>query len=174
MATAASGLEFWERCSAYFWRDSLERATVRVEGAWAGPRGQTTTHKQSAQDHVFNATPMSDLERERRRFQQKLDSIDQEDDPLDVYYSYARWLEENYKPQEANDSGLIDLLEQATQQLNEDPTAKGDLRYLKLWIMYAKYVEDSTSIFNHIYTNNVGTKYALFYEEYGELLERTG
>ena len=115
-----------------------------------------------------------DLEREQRRFQQKIDSIDQEDDPLDVYYSYAKWLEDNYQPQEANDSGLIDLLEQATQQLSEDPMAKNDLRCLKLWIMYAKYVEDSTSVFNHIYTNNVGTKYALFYEEYAELLERTG
>jgi hypothetical protein len=52
--------------------------------------------------------------------------------------------------------------------------AKGDLRWLKLWIMYANYVEDSTSIYNHIYTNNIGTKYALFYEEYAELLERTG
>lgn len=117
---------------------------------------------------------LSDLERERRRFQQKIECIDQEDDPLDVYYSYAKWLEENHRPQEANESGLIDLLEQITQQLSEDPTAKGDLRCLKLWIMYAKYVEDSTSVFNHIYTNHIGTKYALFYEEYAELLERTG
>ena len=117
---------------------------------------------------------MQDLERERRRFQQKLDSIDQEDDPLDVYYSYARWLEENYKPQEANESGLLDLLEQATQQLSEDPTAKGDLRCLKLWIMYTKFIEEPAHVFNHMYTNNIGTKYALFYEEYAELLERTG
>ena len=117
---------------------------------------------------------LEDFERERRRFQQKIDSIDQEDDPLDVYYSYARWLEDNHQPQEANDSELVDLLEQATQLLSEDPTAKGDLRCLKLWIMYAKYVEDSTRVFNHIYTNNIGTKYALFYEEYGELLERAG
>lgn len=117
---------------------------------------------------------MQDLERERRRFQQKLESIDQEDDPLDVYYSYARWLEESYKPHEANESGLIDLLERATQQLSEDPTAKGDLRCLKLWMMYAKFVDDPTGIYNHIYTNNIGTKYALFYEEYAELLERTG
>jgi len=115
-----------------------------------------------------------DLERERARFQQKIDSIDQEDDPLDVYYSYARWLEANYQPQEANDSGLIDLLEQATQQLSEDPTAKGDIRCLKLWVMYAKYVEDSASVFNHMYTNKIGAKHALFYEEYAELLERTG
>lgn len=115
-----------------------------------------------------------DLEREQRRFQQKIDSIDQEDDPLDIYYSYARWLEDNYQPQEANDSGLIDLLEQATQQLGGDPIAKNDLRCLKLWIMYAKYVEDSASVFNHVYTNNIGTKYALLYEEYAELLERTG
>ena len=122
---------------------------------------------------TFMSLPQ-DLERERRRFQQKIDSIDQEDDPLDVYYSYAKWLQENYALQEANDTGLVDLLEHATQQLSEDPTAKNDLRCLKLWIMYAKHVEDSMSVFHHIYTTNIGTKYALFYEEYGELLERTG
>ena len=115
-----------------------------------------------------------DLERERVRFQEKINSIDQEDDPLDVYCPYAEWLETNYQPQEANASGLVDLLEQATQQLGEDPATKDSFRCLKLWIMHARHAEVPTRVFNHMHTNKIGTKYALFYEEYAELLERTG
>jgi checkpoint serine/threonine-protein kinase len=118
----------------------------------------------------------SSLDQERRRFQQQITELDvqQEEDPLDIYYQFAQWLDQNYPQDHAVETGLVDLLEEATKVFLKVDHYKSDLRYLKLWVMYARHVEDPGSIYSHLLSKSIGTTYALLYEEYSDLLERTG
>ena len=116
------------------------------------------------------------LDQERRVFQQQIAALDvhQDDDPLDTYHRYVQWLDHNYPPEHAIESGLVDLLEEATKAFLDDDHYKGDLRYLKLWIMYARHIDDPASVYSHLLSRKIGTSYALLYEEYAEWLEKNG
>lgn len=107
---------------------------------------------------------------ERARFQQQISQLDvaQDDDPLEVYWRYIQWLDRN------SDHGLLDVLEQATQVFLADGHFKTDLRYLKIWVMYARRIEDPATVYAHLLAKHIGTTYALLYEEYADLLEKAG
>jgi checkpoint serine/threonine-protein kinase len=116
--------------------------------------------------HPSSSTGNSNLDQERQRFQQQIADLDitQDDDPLDIYYQYVQWLDHNYSPEHAVDSGLVDLLEEATKAFLKDNHYKSDLRYLKLWVLYAKHIEDPGSVYSHLLSKSIGTSYALLYE----------
>lgn len=107
---------------------------------------------------------------ERAKFQQQIAQLDveQDDDPLEVYWKYIQWLDRNH------DDTLVDVLEEATKLFLHDDHFKTDLRYLKIWVMYARRIEDPASVYSHLIANNIGTTYALLYEEYADLLEKSG
>jgi len=71
-------------------------------------------------------------------------------------------------------SGLVDLLEEATNKFKDDANYKGDLRYLKLWCQYARHVEKPASVYALLAANDIGSGYALLYEEYAKALEADG
>jgi spindle assembly checkpoint component MAD3 len=49
-----------------------------------------------------------------------------------------------------------------------------ELKYLKLWVLYATYVERPVVIYKFLMANEIGTSFALLYEEYAAVLERNG
>ncbi|KXN84755.1 Checkpoint serine/threonine-protein kinase bub1 [Leucoagaricus sp. SymC.cos] len=115
-------------------------------------------------------------ELQRQQFRKQLDTaIEEEEDPLAVYHQFVQWTIKNYGENDPK-SGLIQLLEEATRKFKNDPSYKTDLRYLKLWTLYAKHCErhGALSIYKYLMTNEVGVSYSLLYEEYANALELEG
>ncbi|EIN08337.1 hypothetical protein PUNSTDRAFT_103155 [Punctularia strigosozonata HHB-11173 SS5] len=101
---------------------------------------------------------------------------DDDDDPLEAYYRFVYWTIENYPAGQSAESGLLELLEEATRILKDDRGGKwrSHLKYLELWILYANRVEKPQIIYRFLLTNDIGTEHALFYEEFASVLERNG
>lgn len=117
----------------------------------------------------------SRLVMERAQLEEEVElAADNDDDPLAAWIRYVDWTINNYPQGVSAESGLLELLERATRLFSTDPRYKNDMRYLKLWIQYAFCVDHPIKIFSYLDTNEIGTAYALFYEEYCNALERSG
>ena len=107
------------------------------------------------------------------------DDEDEEDnyaDPLEAYCTYVNWVVENYPQGHSAESGLLELLEEATRVLKDHQNGRWrtDIRYLKLWVLYASYVEKPTIVYKFCLVNEIGSQHALLYEEAALALERAG
>ena len=107
------------------------------------------------------------------------DDEDEEDnyaDPLEAYCTYVNWVVENYPQGHSAESGLLELLEEATRVLKDHQNGRwrADIRYLKLWVLYASYVEKPTIVYKFCLVNEIGSQHALLYEEAALALERAG
>ncbi|KAJ8469981.1 hypothetical protein ONZ45_g16709 [Pleurotus djamor] len=117
-----------------------------------------------------------DLAKQRRAYQKRIASAQtDEEDPLAVYQEYVQWILKNYPNDKAN-SGLVPVLEQVTRKFKEDLSYKTDLRYLKLWILYAKHIEKGTpaAVYGYLLKHEIGTSYSVLYEEFASTLEHDG
>ncbi|KAF9052039.1 Mad3/BUB1 homology region 1-domain-containing protein [Panaeolus papilionaceus] len=115
--------------------------------------------------------------RNRLRINIELALEDEEDgDPLEAYCALVYWTIENYPQGHSAESGLLELLEEATRILKDDRGGRwrGELKYLKLWLLYASYVEKAVMIYKFLVANDIGTEFALLYEEHAAVLERDG
>ncbi|KAI8346509.1 Mad3/BUB1 homology region 1-domain-containing protein [Mortierella sp. GBAus27b] len=114
-----------------------------------------------------------ELALQHQRFQEELEQIDELDDPLDVFTRYINWTIENY-PQgsaQSQESHLVDLLERAIKSLKDEQRYRNDLRFVKLYILYAEIVEFPVEIYKFMEKHNIGTELSLYYEAYAEYLE---
>jgi hypothetical protein len=113
--------------------------------------------------------------RNRLRINVELAFEDTDGDTLEAYCRFVYWTVENYPQGHCAESGLLELLEEATRKLKDDQGGKwrSDIKYLKLWILYASYVDKPVMIYKFLLANDIGTDHALFYEEYATALERT-
>ena len=114
--------------------------------------------------------------RNRLRINVEVALEDEDDDPLEAYCRFVNWTVESYPQGHSAESGLLELLEEATRVLKNDREGKwkDDIRYLKLWVLYASYVEKPAIIFKFCMVNEIGTTHALLYEEYALALEKAG
>ena len=120
-------------------------------------------------------TDKTQLDRKREKYKAQIAvALQEEEDPLALYEQFVKWTIDSYPADLLSRSGLIELLEEATRQFKDDPAYKGDLRYLKLWILYANHVEDPTVVYHYLVSNEIGIVYAQVYEEYAAALERIG
>lgn len=112
--------------------------------------------------------------RNRHRINVEVALEDEDDDPLEAYCRFVYWTVENYPQGHSAESGLLELLEEATRVLKDDRGGKwrGDMRYLKLWVLYATYVEKPAIIYKFCMVNEIGTSHSLLYEEFATVLER--
>ena len=119
----------------------------------------------------------SNRDRERQKYKSKLiTALNEEDDPLAVYHQFVQWTIKNYGEADPN-SGLVDLLKEATMQFKEDELYKTDLRYLKMWALYARQAKlrsEAIGIYADLVTSDIGTSYSALYEDYAALLEGDG
>ncbi|KAH9917831.1 Mad3/BUB1 homology region 1-domain-containing protein [Fomitopsis serialis] len=117
----------------------------------------------------------NDLLKKRERFREQIRTALEEDpDPLSAYDNFVKWTLENYPKQHLAQSGLLELLAEATRQFKDDAAYKGDLRYLKLWSLYANHVEDPSVVYAYLLANGIGMVYAQTYWEYALALECAG
>ncbi|KAF7799772.1 hypothetical protein EIP86_011014 [Pleurotus ostreatoroseus] len=124
---------------------------------------------------MADSVAVQQLDKKREKYKaQLLVALQEEEDPLALYEQFVKWTLDNYPDRLVTRSGLLELLEEATRQFKDDAAYKGDLRYLKLWSLYARHVEDPAVIYAFLISNEIGTMYAQVYEEYAAALERNG
>lgn len=118
------------------------------------------------------------LSRKRAQFKlqvvQAMEDDEETTEPLDVYSRFVAWTLESYPQGQSSESGLLELLEEATRRLKARESCKQDPRYLKLWTLYASYVEKPAVIYAYLLVNEIGTNFSQFYEAYTLVLERDG
>ncbi|PIL23441.1 hypothetical protein GSI_14752 [Ganoderma sinense ZZ0214-1] len=154
--------------------DVLEAAKENIQPLAAGRR-VTALSAIFSTPHAQRETRLADArKRHRTNVELALEDDSDDADPLEVYSRFVYWTVENYPQGHSAESGLLELLEEATRVLRDDRGGKwrGDLRYLKLWVLYASYVDKPTVIYKFLLVNEIGTNHALFYEEYAIALER--
>lgn len=97
-----------------------------------------------------------------------------DDDPLAVHERHIHWVLESYTKERRYEAGLLELLEEVVRRYKDDLIYRDDLRYLKIWILYANAVDKdkADAVFGYLIANNIGTKYAYLYEQYAMMLER--
>lgn len=112
----------------------------------------------------------------RQEFERELQTIDESDDPLDVYDRYVKWTLDTYpSAQNTPQSQLCPLLERATKAFQSSDEYRNDARYLKLWLHYIRLFSDAPrEAFAYLSRHNIGGKLALFYEEFAAWLETAG
>ncbi|KAF8068848.1 other/BUB protein kinase [Lyophyllum atratum] len=154
--------------------DLLEAAKENVQPLGTGRR-VTALSAILATPHAQRESKLS-ATRNRLRINVELALDDEDDDPLEAYCRLVYWTLENYPQGPSVESGLLELLEEATRVLKDDRQGKwrGDLKYLKLWLLYASFVERPTLIYRFLIANEIGANFALLYEEYAAVLERDG
>ncbi|TBU43910.1 Mad3/BUB1 homology region 1-domain-containing protein [Dichomitus squalens] len=154
--------------------DVLEAAKENIQPLAAGRR-VTALSAILSTPHAQREVRLADArKRHRTNVELALEDDSNDADPLEVYSRFVDWTVENYPQGHSAESGLLELLEEATRVLKDDRGGKwrGDLRYLKLWVRYASYVDKPTVIYKFLLVNEIGTNHALFYEEYAIALER--
>ncbi|CDO73724.1 hypothetical protein BN946_scf185015.g52 [Trametes cinnabarina] len=133
-------------------------------------------------DHILKAPSgllmdpekVAQLAKKREHYRERLSvALTEDADPLAAYVEFVQWTAEAYK-EDIVHSGLIELLDEATRHFLEDDAYKSDLRYLKLWLLYAKHVEDPIVIYALLLSKGIGKIYAQTYQEYAEALHKRG
>ncbi|KAF9530226.1 other/BUB protein kinase [Crepidotus variabilis] len=154
--------------------DLLEAAKENVQPLAMGRR-VTALSTILATPHAQREAKISST-RNKLRINVELAKDDEDGDPLDAYCQLVYWTVENYPQGHSAESGLMELLEEATRELKDDREGKWrkDIKYLKLWLLYASYVEKPTIIYKFLIANEIGTDHALLYEEHAAVLERDG
>ncbi|XP_069743779.1 mitotic checkpoint serine/threonine-protein kinase BUB1 [Narcine bancroftii] len=106
-----------------------------------------------------------------RLFEAKIQSY-AGDDPLDLWVRFVQWAEPRLLPAEKD--VLISLMEKIVNNFRNDKKYSNDQRYIHCWL---KLINNSTTpleFFNHMYEQEIGTKLALFYLAWAEVLEKKG
>jgi hypothetical protein len=154
--------------------DVLEASKENVQPLAAGRRATALSAILST-PHAQRESKLA-ATRNRLRINLEIALEDEEDDPLEAYYRLVNWTVENYPQGHSAESGLIELLEEATRVLKDhrDGKWRGEIKYLKLWLLYASFVEKPTLIYNFLIANEIGADFALLYEEFADVLERDG
>ena len=112
----------------------------------------------------------------RQEYEIELQSVNDSDDPLDVYDRYVKWTLNAYPSAQATpQSRLLPLLERATKAFLTSAHYKNDPRYLKLWLHYIRLFSDTPrETFAFLARHNIGEGLGLFYEEFAAWLEAAG
>lgn len=154
--------------------DVLEAAKENVQPLATGRR-VTALSALLATPHAQRESKLA-ATRNRLRINVEIAMEDEDGDPLEAYCRLVYWTLENYPQGHSAESGLLELLEEATRVLKDDRDGKwrNDLKYLKLWLLYASYVEKPTIVYKFLVANDIGTEFALLYEEHAAVLERDG
>ncbi|KAJ7760787.1 Mad3/BUB1 homology region 1-domain-containing protein [Mycena olivaceomarginata] len=144
--------------------DVLEAAKENVQPLATGRRATALSAILST-PHAQRESKLA-ATRNRLRINVELALEDEEDDPLEAYCRLVNW----------TNPALLELLEEATRVLkdNRDGKWRGEIKYLKLWLLYASFVEKPTIIYSFLIANEIGTAFAILYEELAAVMERDG
>ncbi|KAF7318845.1 BUB1 N-terminal domain-containing protein [Mycena chlorophos] len=156
--------------------DVLEAAKENVQPLASGRRATALSAVLATPHAQRDSRLAATRNRLRINVEMALEDDDEDADPLEAYWTLVNWTLDNYPQGQSNESGLLELLEEATRVLKDhrDGVWRQEMKYLKLWLLYASFVEKPTVIYNFLIANEVGTDLALLYEEQAAVLERDG
>eukprot|EP00965_Chrysotila_dentata_P232075 6198750-Pleurochrysis_carterae.AAC.1 len=143
------------------WEEAKENAQPLKQG-----RGKSAL----ALVHEANRPADEELENSRREFEAALSEQAQGSDPLQSWCAYVKWTQENFS-EGGKRSQLLPLLERCAHQFKDDDRYVDDVRYLRLWILYADHVRDAEQIFDYLYDRQIGQRHAVFWESWAAVLE---
>ena len=109
----------------------------------------------------------------RSEFEKEIQTLDESDDPLDVFDRYVKWTFDAYPSAQATpQSQLLPLLERATKTFLSSAHYKNDPRYLKLWLNYIRFFSDAPrETYAFLARHDIAESLALYYEEFAAWLE---
>lgn len=156
--------------------DVLEAAKENIQPLASGRRVTALSAVLSTPHGQRESQHNSVKSRHRINITIAMEGDDPDDDPLEAYCRFVYWTLDAYPQGHSAESGLLELLEEATRVLKDDRDGhwRGDMRYLKLWVLYASFVEKPAIIYKFLLANDIGTQHALLYEEHAAVLERAG
>ncbi|KAL1730348.1 hypothetical protein EV714DRAFT_250325 [Schizophyllum commune] len=109
------------------------------------------------------------------RLREGLASPDGALDPIGVYDDFVKWTTSNHDERDAN-SGLKEILAEATEKFKNDDIAKVDMRYVKFWRSYARLQPRAEAIttYERMMSHGIGTVFSPVYQEAAVLYEQDG
>ena len=166
--------------------DLLEAAKENVQPLASGRRVTALTDVLGTPHALRDVALSRERDRWRAVVRRALEDEEEEEEeegdgerfssPLEAYNEFVTWTLEHYPQGHSAESGLLELLEEATRLLKdrEGGRYRRELRYLKLWILYSSFVEKPILVFRFLLANDIGTEWAALYEEFAMVLERNG
>ncbi|KAL6065621.1 Checkpoint serine/threonine-protein kinase [Balamuthia mandrillaris] len=109
------------------------------------------------------------IELEKQEFEKRLGAC-QPEELLDVWCRYVEWIQQTH-PTQSPMHLLVPALERCTKQLKQVALFHDNIRFLKLWLLYADHQREANDVFSFLNNNEIGTKHSLFYEEWAAALE---
>lgn len=109
---------------------------------------------------------------ERQEYEKELRTYSG-DDPLDIWYRYVVWVEQNY-PKGGKDGNIKVLIEKCVEAIQSSEKYLNDPRYLEIWIKYASISSVSLEIYKALDSKGIGSGLAAYYESYAWELEKVG
>lgn len=92
------------------------------------------------------------------------------DDPLLPWLRCVKWVRDTFS-HDAQNMYINKLLETCTTTFQNDDKYRNDIRYLKLWILYADSSQDIEQVYSTMEGKGIGRCHSLFYEAYAIYLE---
>ncbi|KAG0623744.1 hypothetical protein M758_3G198400 [Ceratodon purpureus] len=108
-------------------------------------------------------------ERQRRLMVEAIDNYEG-DDPLHPWLQLIRWVKDTY-PAGGHQSELLPVVEACTRTFQDDERYKSDIRYLRVWVLYADLCKEPQEIYQFLEARSIGQDHALFYEAYATYKE---
>lgn len=112
---------------------------------------------------------LAHLEAKRTEFENAIASLEDLDDPLEPYLAYMEVIEACHTQGPSGE--LVNVLQLATQQFQDDDIYRNDIRYLTCWTKFARLAEDWQAVYKFLSDSDIGQCHARYYEEYAHLLE---
>uniref|UniRef100_H0WYI1 Mitotic checkpoint serine/threonine-protein kinase BUB1 beta n=1 Tax=Otolemur garnettii TaxID=30611 RepID=H0WYI1_OTOGA len=109
------------------------------------------------------------LQQQKRAFESEI-RFYTGNDPLDVWYRYINWTEQNY-PQGGKESNMSTLLERAVEALQGEKRYYNDPRFLSLWLKLGHLCNEPLDMYSYLHNQGIGVSLAQFYISWAEEYE---
>ncbi|KAF3782349.1 Mitotic checkpoint serine/threonine-protein kinase [Nymphaea thermarum] len=97
------------------------------------------------------------------------------DDPIQPWLSLIeKYVHDFRKSKGSNSSQLIRILEEAISRFQQVDRYLGDIRFLKIWVIYADVIEDFKKVYEMMNKKGIGKGHSFLYEAYAVHLELMG
>lgn len=87
---------------------------------------------------------------------------------LDAYVEAAFFISDHYP---SGSKHLVRIVEEACRKYAKDDRFRDDIRFVRLWILYAEMRRDKLDVFSYMKRRRIGESWTLFYEAYAATLE---
>lgn len=101
--------------------------------------------------------------------------LDRMDDPITHFDNEIRRIlkHHNSEPAKHMETQLLSVLKAAIFYIQNQERYRNDPRYLRIWLMYAAYYDNSMHVYSFLARTSISTYLSAFYETVADFLERS-